>query len=94
MDAGRRLIAWIRALGTAVSQLWHVLVVGPAVIALGGDMPDPDETFSAMLGRRSADGVWWAKVLATIVDVLMWGIDGGRRGHCRRAFELHRRNDR
>lgn len=94
MDAGglsRRLLAWVRALGTAASQLWHVLVAGPVAVLLGGAVPDPDETFSAMLGRRAADGAIWAKVLAALVDALMWGVDGGRWGHCRRAAELHRR---
>jgi len=85
----RRAVAWLRAFGTAWSQLWHVLVRGPLVLA-GDEVPDPDETFSAMLGRRAADGARWARVLAVGVDVLMWGLDGGRWGHCRRAFEKHR----
>lgn len=55
-----RALAWVRALGTAASQLWHVLVVGPVAMLLGGAVPDPDETFSAMLGRRAAAGAWRA----------------------------------
>ena len=84
-----RVLDWMRLGGTAFSQLLHVLARGPFFVAGRGSAPDPDETLSAFLGRRAADGAHWAQALAGVVDVLMWGIEGFRWGHCARAAALH-----
>jgi hypothetical protein len=84
-----RLLDWLRLGGTAFSQLLHVLGRGPFFVAGRDDAPDPDETLSAFLGRRAAAGRSWALAAALVVDVLMWGLDGFRWGHCARAAAAH-----
>jgi hypothetical protein len=85
----RRLRVWIAALGSAWSQLWQTIWGGLLFLIDAAPPPDPDETVSAVVGRRAADGARWARVAAAVIDVLMFGLDGFRWGHCRRAAAAH-----
>lgn len=84
-----RLRLFIAALGSAWSQLWQVIWGGLLFVVDAAPPPDPDETLSAVVGRRAADGARWAKVAAVLIDVLMFVPDGLRWHHCRRAAEAH-----
>lgn len=86
----RRLGIWAAAMGSALSQLLQSVLVGLLFLFEAAPAPDPDETLSAVTGRRRADGAWWARVLAPVIDVIMFLPDGARWGHCRRAAQAHR----
>lgn len=73
-------------LGQALSQLLNVALRLP-LMWLGDEAPDPDETFSAVVGRRAMDGAKWAFVLEVVINALFWPIEGW--GHVRRAAALH-----
>ncbi len=85
----RRLLAFIAALGSAWSQLWQVIWVGLLHLVDAAPAPDPDETFSAVTGRRAAEGALWARLMAAVIDAIMFLPHGARWGHCRRAAEAH-----
>jgi hypothetical protein len=85
----RRFIAWLRLWASAFSQMLNVTIRLPLMVLLSDTPPDPDETLSAVIGRRAADGKAWARVAAVLVDALMWGIDGFCWGHCARAAAAH-----
>jgi hypothetical protein len=84
-----RLRIWIAAVGSAWSQLWQTLWVGALFLFGAAPAPDPDETLSAFIGRRAIAGARWARVAELFVDTLMFGIDGLRWHHCRRAAYAH-----
>lgn len=86
----RRVGIWAAAVGSAVSQLLQSVLVGALFLLGVAPAPDPDETLSAVTGRRQADGALWARLLAPVIDVLMFLPDGARWHHCRRAAAAHR----
>lgn len=86
----RRLAISLAAIGSALSQLLQAIMLGLLFLIDAAPPPDPDETLSAVTGRRRADGAWWARLLAPCIDVLMFLPDGARWGHCRRAAAAHR----
>jgi hypothetical protein len=86
---GTRILIFIRLLATAFSQLINVILCGFIYVNIGGTPPDPDETFSAFLGRKTLEGSKLSKRLAFIVDVIMWPLEGGMWGHCYKAAILH-----
>ncbi len=86
----RRLALFAAAVGSALSQLLQSLLIGLLFLFEAAPPPDPDETLSAVTGRRQADGAWWARLLAPVIDVLMFLPDGARGHHCQRAAQAHR----
>lgn len=86
----RRIGIWAAAVGSALSQLVQSLLIGLFFLFEAAPPPDPDETLSAVTGRRRADGALWARLLAPVIDVIMFLPDGARWHHCRRAAQAHR----
>lgn len=86
----RRVGIALAAMGSALSQLLQSVLLGLLFLIDAAPPPDPDETLSAVTGRRRADGALWARLLAPVIDVLMFLPDGARWHHCRRATEAHR----
>ncbi|MBU6167118.1 MAG: hypothetical protein KGQ52_13470 [Alphaproteobacteria bacterium] len=85
----RRIGIMAGAVGSAASQLLASLLLGLLFLIDAAPAPDPDETLSAVTGRRRADGAWWAQVAAPVIDVIMFLPDGARWHHCRRAAAAH-----
>lgn len=82
----RRLLAWLHQIIIALNQFVQVMVSGVAYVIRGGEMT-ADETISSKVGRMALTGKRWARIAEWIIDRLLWGIEGGRLGHCRRAIE-------
>jgi len=85
---GAVLLIWVRLAGTGFSQLLNVLARLPLMM-LGDVAPDPDETLSAVIGRRAAEGAVWALVAQWIVDRIMAPLEGWKLGHSARAAAAH-----
>lgn len=86
----RRIAIMAAAVGSAASQLLQSILLGLLFLIDAAPAPDPDETLSAVTGRRRADGAWWARLLAPLIDVIMFLPDGAQWHHCRRAAAAHR----
>ena len=76
---------WMALMGVAISQVLNVGLRGPRFVLLGGISPDPDETFSSVVGRAAAEGRRLGLVAEWLIDRMALPFEGWRLGHCRRA---------
>jgi hypothetical protein len=85
-----RALAWLFLFGHALSQVLNVALQGGLfIVGVLPAPPDPDETFSAVVGRSAIAGQRWALAAEWGLDRLFWFVEGRRLGHCRRAAALH-----
>ena len=84
-----RVRLWLLLVGAAFSQSLNVWVRAPLFVVLGDAAPDPDETLSAVIGRRAAQDARWARVAEWALDRLMLPLEGWKLGHSARAAALH-----
>jgi len=88
-----RLGRIILAILVAFDQLCQTALVAPfSLLGLAG-IPDPDETVSGILGRRSQDQLW-AHALSLPIDALFLILTFGvERNHCQLAAEREARRN-
>lgn len=75
----------------AIDQVVQTLLVAPFAILGLASIPDPDETISGILGRRS-ESQTWALVLSLPIDAIFLILTlGVERNHCQWAAEREKR---
>lgn len=83
MTVWTRFKRWLFLFGVALTQgVVNVCIAGTWWVITGrGSEPDPDEPFSARVGRSAIAGRSWALALERVID----GIFGA--GHCRASAQ-------
>lgn len=61
---------------------WLVWLDQGVNVAFGGS---EDETVSSVVGRKALAGVWWAKMLRPVIDMVFGWL--GEKDHCYRNIE-------